>query len=887
MPAIPAELTQRLRNTLNRCSPLDSDHALRAVFVDARLAPWRDRVPENTSDRAARVNLLIAALCDKTNARGDNALLLLLRVLAEHTPPDDALHNDLAQLAADIQTCTPADLAALAPSPSRPLSLSSTEARNRATMLQLVHNTWIAGVLEPSIHGAAMLELGKDYTPAAVDRPWDVELHLPGRETRPVPHGTPILDLFDRDAGAILILGDPGSGKTTTLLELARAAIARAQADPAAPIPVVFNLSSWAVKQPPLEDWLLEQLTTHYHIPKRTARPWIENDALLLLLDGLDEVKSEARDKCIVAINDFRQNHLVPLAVCSRTADYEALAGKLQLQTAITLRPLTSAQIDAYLAGAGIALHAVRATLQHDPVLQELAQSPLILSIMALAYSDLAPTNFQTLATPEARRQHLFDAYIERMFQRRAKNTPYTPEQTRRWLAWLAGQMTEHKQSVFLIENLLPNWLPDRECHRVHRLARLVVVGIIGLLFGLPLSLIGKSVLGLLVGMGVGLATGVFFVPAIWLGTPDTVHPVKTLVQLWQKLRKELCAWLAVWLVWGTIFGLVVGLVTEPGIGLGVGLVIWVVFGLVGGLVNSWTPLRSIETLTRSEQKLHAAPVVGSAVGLAIWWFIGLPLGLSIDLSAGPIDGLVVGVLFGLYSGLFAGAAAGLFFGLAGWLLRSWNTVQLAAPFTRFRQRLREGLVAGLVIGLVIWLTFGVYFGFNDLLFGDAFFDLSNWPVSGLLIGSAFGLFIGLVLGLTGGLVVGRVKLRTVPNQGICQLFKDTLAGGVAGGLVVGLFIGLAGGWDFWLIIGRTSVAVAGPILWLSFGGDAVLLHYILRVVLARTGRAPWNYARFLDACAERILLRKVGGGYIFIHRLLQEHFAAMSPAPPQTTNGE
>jgi hypothetical protein len=38
----------------------------------------------------------------------------------------------------------------------------------------------------------------------------------------------------------------------------------------------------------------------------------------------------------------------------------------------------------------------------------------------------------------------------------------------------------------------------------------------------------------------------------------------------------------------------------------------------------------------------------------------------------------------------------------------------------------------------------------------------------------------------------------------------------------------------------------------------------------------PWNYARFLDHCCDRIFLQKVGGGYIFIHRLLMEHFAAM-----------
>jgi len=43
----------------------------------------------------------------------------------------------------------------------------------------------------------------------------------------------------------------------------------------------------------------------------------------------------------------------------------------------------------------------------------------------------------------------------------------------------------------------------------------------------------------------------------------------------------------------------------------------------------------------------------------------------------------------------------------------------------------------------------------------------------------------------------------------------------------------------------------------------------------------PLNYARFLDYAAKRVLLRKVGGGYMFVHRLLLEHFAALDPKSP------
>ena len=49
--------------------------------------------------------------------------------------------------------------------------------------------------------------------------------------------------------------------------------------------------------------------------------------------------------------------------------------------------------------------------------------------------------------------------------------------------------------------------------------------------------------------------------------------------------------------------------------------------------------------------------------------------------------------------------------------------------------------------------------------------------------------------------------------------------------------------------------------------------------MLYRLGDAPWNYARFLDYATERLFLQKVGGGYIFIHRMLLEHFAQMDLA--------
>jgi hypothetical protein len=78
---------------------------------------------------------------------------------------------------------------------------------------------------------------------------------------------------------------------------------------------------------------------------------------------------------------------------------------------------------------------------------------------------------------------------------------------------------------------------------------------------------------------------------------------------------------------------------------------------------------------------------------------------------------------------------------------------------------------------------------------------------------------------------------------------------------------------DTGLAIGFVNGLTIGALFWLLNGGTACTLHAVLRILLWLEGYIPWNYPRFLDYAAERILLCKVGGGYLFTHGLLQEHF--------------
>lgn len=98
MPGISSEVYQLLRTTLLSCGPFGSDQALQAVFVDARIHPWRKTIPQANSE-VGRVDALISHLIDRQNVEQENALVLFLRVLSERMDPDDICHHDLAHAA--------------------------------------------------------------------------------------------------------------------------------------------------------------------------------------------------------------------------------------------------------------------------------------------------------------------------------------------------------------------------------------------------------------------------------------------------------------------------------------------------------------------------------------------------------------------------------------------------------------------------------------------------------------------------------------------------------------------------------------------------------------------------------------------------------------------
>src|SRR6266516_1813214 len=139
-------------------------------------------------------------------------------------------------------------------------TVSPLSGQNRQRLIARVRIFWITGFLEQSLHGAALMALGLQSQPDVLENPWRLVLQQADQSAHMLAAGTHITQVYDEGPGELLILGEPGSGKTTLLLELARDLLSRAERDESLPIPMVFNLSSWAVKRQLLVDWLVEEM---------------------------------------------------------------------------------------------------------------------------------------------------------------------------------------------------------------------------------------------------------------------------------------------------------------------------------------------------------------------------------------------------------------------------------------------------------------------------------------------------------------------------------------------------------------------------------------------------------------------------------------------------
>jgi hypothetical protein len=273
-------------------------------------------------------------------------------------------------------------------------------------------------------------------------------------------------------------------------------------------------------------------------------------------------------------------------------------------------------------------------------------------------------------------------------------------------------------------------------------------------------------------------------------------------------------------------------------------------------------------------------------VGATIGGFVGLTIGLVVAFWNGMIpreagwDSAPARIELGTLSGLGAGLGVALIYIFA---TRPGRVAVVEVLRWSWKKALRW-VATGLIIGPLLGYTYGL---------------VSGRP-SEYILGISNGVFICLILGLLLGLESGQIDTpdkKMIPNQGIRRSARIALSVGgmiwlstgavAAAGDVISFVNGEYGAeviaenmlplvilwsvttWGIW----ASSFGVGASFL---YGGYACIQHMLLRMIFFRDRAMPWRYIRFLDYAADRGLLIKVGGGYQFVHQVLQDYYAEL-----------
>jgi len=757
---------------------------------------------------------------------------------------------------------------------------------NRARMLERIQALCIDGVLEPLLHEVAEISIQVEKKPSAIITPmWNIFREFD--KTGPL-HANPfsIVHVFDHANGELLILGEPGAGKSTLLLQLTRELLLRAQKDDMYPIPVPLNLMSWATTRQPLAEWIIDQLDSRYQVPLAIAKAWTEEDLVLPLLDGLDEVMLVHRADCVATINMYRSTHgLVPTVVCSRLNEYMALASHLRLRMAVIVQPLTAQQIESYLVSGGARLAALRAMLGADADLYALARTPLMLNILTHAYQDIAQEDIPAhdASSQAQRREQIFAFYVERMLARRSSMAPYTPQQTLHWLCFLAQQMKRHNQNIFHLEQMQPTWLTGLSLLRVYeRWAIHAPAILVGMLVGLVTNIIVNT----------NPPPALLLMSILFGGLFGNVFSATCTIQLPTTSKSKISR--SPWLC----------RLQQLLVGIGMGLASWCSFGWQDGWgmgLSVGLASTLFQMLLRNKEKVRSQsqpPLVRPAFwrnlmnshvaynGVLAFVLVGLSVGLN--LSWNPRLGAFMttwlrgelnliqqaGLDAALHAGLInIGQSYGLNFALSSMLSVMLSSFLLVGKSGLIQPievldwswgSLGRALIAGAHLRMTLIVT--LLIGLSTALGAPPVAMVADGLGFGLSIGLSYWLLLGIIQSVTSQAI--QAEQRLAPNEGIRYSGSNGLTLGIASTLIAGLFIGLGIMIRAQLLIGPmldlapilTISLVAGLsvglLIGLFNGGIAWVRHFLLRRLLIHFGAIPHGYPAFLDDSVERILLR-------------------------------
>lgn len=431
----------------------------------------------------------------------------------------------------------------------------------------------------------------------------------------------------------LLVIGEPGSGKTVLMLRLILEMTELALNDKNFPLPVMLNLASWRKSDyDTFEKWLEKNLVYaagRAGISKEFAQELVYGNQkkdirpthLLLFLDGLDEVPEADRPSCIEELTKYltkksqqQEGQLTapPLvAIACRKGEYEQMNKDFPVHAIAEILPLNLPKLQQELKqksglASARALHSVideyKEDIQAKGLLTTAFEVNLLLALPA-AYlvKDFTLQKLQT--------QHIVDTYIEEEIK---KVKGYKPEKTKHYLSQIAQKLQQSKKTItFELIDIQPDWLQKKQSFKLMhgRLVGLQFVMVLVPLLGPYLS----QILGPLLAFMLLVGFSFLVVPGTMLGI-NKVRVVKSHNFNTQNLSRE------------EIFnGMLAGVVFMGLIGL----------ATIGSMVLMW------ELVWIFDIWLHAKFIILHGHG---WLSEALLVSLLVAVALGAFTGLIVAI---------------------------------------------------------------------------------------------------------------------------------------------------------------------------------------------------------------------------------------------------
>ncbi|MEO0770072.1 MAG: NACHT domain-containing protein [Cyanobacteria bacterium J06649_4] len=653
---------------------------------------------------------------------------------------------------------------------------------------------------------------------------WNRELKvMQGDRTQTVEVGIGILDAWNHDSiqRKLLILGEPGSGKTTTLLKLAESLLE--QSDGTGQFPYIFELSAWRDDRQDMLSWMVAELKVEHGIEPKESRGWIRNRQLVPLLDGLDELGIERQRKCVEKINDFVAVPGQSVVVCCRSEEYaEGQVRLKKLNGALCLQPLTDEQIEQYFR-----------RLNRLDIWQAIQTRPDMKTLLQ-PYSDPKIEDFLKVKKA-VQAFHETDLALQQsdVREQMLMNFPENLEKFEQLRDSIPGYGNENER-VDLIQKLdsALDYLHEQQQGtpflRTPLFLRMMVVS-----YQTSKSITNKSEL-----------LEAYVSSQLEKNNRQMVNRL-SVIDADDEATMRYLKWLAYQLNKNFLYNNF----------------------LIESMQPSW--------LSNASDLLGYKVILFFSVSLLLG-FIITSISLSLNFSArslwaGPLAGFVIGFcyLFILdnseteseirsYDNFRFMGGNGVPQNMIAWM-----------PLLRI-------LITGFVISI-----FGGIIGYVLATFNI----IAENPVSsGLKIALFICMYVisiaSVILVQSIAFGTSRHSVK-IPNQGMFNSVRSSLVTSAVFFPVIAfhfyfisyIYEGSDTDLSASILLGLLlSIIMAGG----AFGGLSVLKHFSLRCILFARGHIPWNYAEFLKYTTECRLTQQIGGRFRFIHRELLDHFAKM-----------